>query len=123
FFGLSRLYHSYMNDTQPLDRCDPFRLAHALVHGGKMAEACPDAALAEVDLSSARWSALQQLAEAGGALSLSQLAGRLACVRSNVTQLVDRLDAEQLVRRVHDRKDRRARSGPRSPLWDGSATR
>jgi DNA-binding MarR family transcriptional regulator len=97
-----------MNDEQPLDRCDPSRLAHALVLGGKTTEAHLDAALAEVGLTSARWRALRQLAEANSPLALSQLAERLACVRSNVTQLVDRLESEQLVRRVYDPADRRS---------------
>jgi DNA-binding MarR family transcriptional regulator len=36
------------------------------------------------------------------------LASRIQCVRSNVTQLVDRLEAEGLVGRVHDASDRRS---------------
>lgn len=32
----------------------------------------------------------------------------MTCVRSNVTQLMDRLEAEGLVRRVRDPRDRRA---------------
>ena len=37
-----------------------------------------------------------------------QLAERLACVKSNVTQLVDRLEADGLVKRIDDPADRRA---------------
>jgi DNA-binding MarR family transcriptional regulator len=36
------------------------------------------------------------------------LADRLACVRSNITQLVDRLEAEKLVVRSDDPHDRRS---------------
>jgi DNA-binding MarR family transcriptional regulator len=36
------------------------------------------------------------------------LADRCACVRSNITQLVDRLEAEGLVRREADPRDRRS---------------
>jgi DNA-binding MarR family transcriptional regulator len=66
-----------------------------------------EAALAEVDLSVAKYSALKQLAAEGEPLSLSDMAARLVCVRSNVSQLVDRLEADGLVRRVEDPKDRR----------------
>ncbi|HEX2722674.1 MAG TPA: MarR family transcriptional regulator, partial [Gemmatimonadaceae bacterium] len=41
-------------------------------------------------------------------LTLSELAARLSCVRSNITQLVDRLEADGLVRRVGDPADRRS---------------
>jgi DNA-binding MarR family transcriptional regulator len=40
---------------------------------------------------------------------LGQLADRLACVKSNVTQLVDRLEAEGLVTRSSDPEDKRSR--------------
>jgi DNA-binding MarR family transcriptional regulator len=39
---------------------------------------------------------------------LGELAQRLACVRSNVTQLVDRLEADGLVKREADSADRRS---------------
>jgi DNA-binding MarR family transcriptional regulator len=41
-------------------------------------------------------------------LPLGTLAERCACVRSNITQLVDRLEAEGLVARVDDPRDRRS---------------
>lgn len=66
-----------------------------------------EAALVAVDLSVAKYSALKQLAAADEPLSLSDMAARLVCVRSNVSQLVDRLEADGLVRRVEDPKDRR----------------
>src|SRR5205085_7598729 len=49
-----------------------------------------------------------KLAVAGGPLSLSSLADRCSCVRSNITQLVDRLEADKLVVRSDDPKDRRS---------------
>lgn len=64
--------------------------------------------LAELGLSMAKQSALTALADAGEPLSLSELAERLNCVRSNITQLVDRLEADGLVRRVDDAADRRS---------------
>ena len=66
-----------------------------------------DATLAAAGLSSAKFSALSALAEADGPLSLGELASRLSCVKSNMTQLVDRLEAEGLVQRVADATDRR----------------
>lgn len=78
-----------------------------LMHSGKLAEARLDASLAAAGLSLAKWLALQRLAEGGEPLSLGQLAERLACVKSNVTQLVDRLEADGLARRVPDPNDRR----------------
>jgi DNA-binding MarR family transcriptional regulator len=66
-----------------------------------------EAALAGADLSVAKYSALKQLAAADEPLSLSDMAARLVCVRSNVSQLVDRLEADGLVRRVEDPRDRR----------------
>jgi DNA-binding MarR family transcriptional regulator len=63
--------------------------------------------LGEVGLSGAKLGVLSQLVGAGEALPLGVLAERLSCVRSNITQLVDRLEADGLVRRVDDRTDRR----------------
>ena len=65
-------------------------------------------ALQRHSLSIAKLNVLSRLAEAGEPLSLSELASRLNCVRSNVTQLVDRLEAEGLVRREADPSDRRS---------------
>jgi len=65
--------------------------------------------LATVGLSIPRLAALQRLVDAGGSLPLGQLADRLACVKSNVTQLVDRLEAEGLVTRSPDPEDKRSR--------------
>ena len=65
--------------------------------------------LGEIGLSLAKLAALRRLAEAGGSLPLGQLADRLSCVKSNVTQLVDRLEADGLVSRTSDTADRRSR--------------
>jgi len=65
--------------------------------------------LSSVGLSVPRLAALQRLVEAGGSLPLGQLADRLACVKSNVTQLIDRLEAEGLVTRSPDPEDKRSR--------------
>ena len=65
-------------------------------------------ALESVGLSIPKYFALQRLVDAGQPVSLSSLAERQRCVRSNITQLVDRLEADGLVRRVDDPADRRA---------------
>jgi MarR family 2-MHQ and catechol resistance regulon transcriptional repressor len=63
--------------------------------------------LEAVELSVPKYSALKQLALAAEPLSLGEMATRLVCVRSNISQLVGRLEADGLVRRVEDPRDRR----------------
>jgi DNA-binding MarR family transcriptional regulator len=72
-------------------------------------ESYVDRKLSDVELSLPKLAALDRLMKAGGSLPLGQLAERLACVKSNVTQLVDRLDADGLVTRESDPNDRRSR--------------
>jgi len=64
-------------------------------------------ALDEIGLSPGKVGVLKTLAKAGEPVPLSELADCNKCVRSNVTQLVDRLEADGLVRRVNDPDDRR----------------
>lgn len=64
--------------------------------------------LAGIGLSLAKYGVLSKLVEAGEPLPLGALADRCACVRSNMTQLIDRLEAEKLVERVDDPTDRRS---------------
>src|SRR5258708_2059449 len=73
-------------------------------------------ALAQVELSGAKLAALTQLVEADEPVPLGELAARCACVRSNITQLVDRLEADKLVRRVDDAADRRSLRAAITPL-------
>ena len=81
----------------------------AVLHASGVLEGRVEAQLAQVGLSIAKLAALHHLSQAGESLPLGQLAERLACVKSNVTQLVDRLEADGLVSRVGDPSDRRAR--------------
>jgi DNA-binding MarR family transcriptional regulator len=83
--------------------------ASALVRAAQAVEDRWQEALARVGLSMAKQGALTVLVDAGEPMSLSDLAARLTCVRSNITQLVDRLDAEGLVRRVENPTDRRSK--------------
>lgn len=80
----------------------------AVLHAARVIEERLEAALGKVSLSMAKQGALTQLALAGEPLTLSQLATRLSCVRSNMTQLVDRLEADGLVKRLDDPSDRRS---------------
>jgi DNA-binding MarR family transcriptional regulator len=64
--------------------------------------------LGQVGLSMSKFGVLTQLIDAGSPLALSELAARVSCVRSNMTQLVDRLESDGLVRRVDDPADRRS---------------
>jgi DNA-binding MarR family transcriptional regulator len=73
-------------------------------------------AIAEVGLSMAKYIALTHLVAAGEPLSLSQCAERMTCVRSNITQLMDRLEADGLVRRVENPTDRRTVRAELTPL-------
>lgn len=64
--------------------------------------------LESVGLSGPKYMTLEQLIRAGEPMTLSALADCRKCVRSNITQLIDRLETEGLVERVDDPDDRRA---------------
>src|SRR3954468_10775123 len=78
-----------------------------LLDAARAVEARAEGALGEVGLSLAKLGALRHLVLATEPLTLSQLAERHCCGKSNVTQLVDRLEAEGLVARESDPGDRR----------------
>jgi len=80
-----------------------------LLHAAGSAQAYVESKLGAIDLSLAKLAALSVLVDAGDSLPLGQLAQRLSCVKSNVTQLVDRLEADGLVARKPDPHDRRTR--------------
>jgi DNA-binding MarR family transcriptional regulator len=73
-------------------------------------------ALADVGLSIAKYQALDVLVNAGRPTRLSALAGSLDCVRSNVTQLADRLESDGLIQRAASPEDRRAVHAVVTPL-------
>jgi len=83
-------------------------IAFTLVHASHRIEARLEEALAGVKLSGAKHAALSVLVTQDQPISLSELAEKLTCVRSNITQLVDRLEADGLVKRIDDPADRRA---------------
>ena len=88
----------------------------SLLQTAHAVEAQLEKALAAEDLSGAKLAALTHLVRAREPVALGDLAEQCACVRSNITQLVDRLEAEKLVRRVGDPADRRSRRAAITPL-------
>jgi len=86
-----------------------------LLHAAHATEHQLELQLEHLGLSLAKLAALKALAEAGESLPLTRLAERLSCVKSNITQLVDRLETDGLVQRQADPNDRRARLAVLTP--------
>ena len=78
-----------------------------LLDAARAVEARVEGALADEGLSLAKLGALRHLALAEAPLTLTQLAERHCCGRSNVTALIDRLEADGYVERTVDPNDRR----------------
>ena len=79
-----------------------------ILHASQRVESAFESELAPIGLSLSKLNVLAILLDAGEPIPLSRLATRLACVKSNVTQLVDRLETEGLVARIDDPNDRRS---------------
>jgi DNA-binding MarR family transcriptional regulator len=79
-----------------------------LLDAARAVEARAEDVLGEHGLSLAQLGALRHLVLAAEPLTLSQLAERHCCGKSNVTQLVDRLEADGYVARAADPEDRRS---------------
>jgi DNA-binding MarR family transcriptional regulator len=86
----------------------PCPVSAAVIEAARTLEARLEQALGPLQLSLAKFGVLRCLAHAERPLPLSAIAQRQKCVRSNMTQLTDRLEADGLVRRVDDPQDRRA---------------
>ena len=97
-------------------RDPPQDVMWSLLQAAGAVESRIEQALAGVGLSGAKLAALTQLVEAGEPVTLGDLAEQCACVRSNITQLVDRLESEKLVKRVADANDRRSLRAQITPL-------
>jgi MarR family transcriptional regulator for hemolysin len=80
-----------------------------LLDAGRAQFARLEEALKAVGLSAAKYKVLSQIAKANEPVPLRLLAEGQQCVASNVTTLVDRLEADGLVRRVDDPADRRSK--------------
>src|SRR6266487_1650557 len=84
-------------------------LVRSLLEAAGVVEARLEAAVGPLSL--AKLGVLRPLVEAKQPLPLSELAERQHCVRSNITQLVDRLEKEGLVRRRPDKRSEERRVG------------
>lgn len=105
------MYNAYMHDVQ----LDTRGQLAALLHTAGTVQAHAEVKLGAVGLSLAKLGALTALSQAGESMPLTQLAERLSCVKSNITQLVDRLEADGLVARSADQNDRRTRLAVLTP--------
>lgn len=103
----SMMYYLSMNNYSP-PKCDALHLIETLVRTGKILETRLDEALEPTGLTASQWGVLRALAEADAPLPLGEIAAKLACVKSNATQLADRLEAQHLVERVANPLDRRS---------------
>ena len=83
-------------------------LTFSLLGAAQAVEARIESSLSPLGLSLAKLNVLGLLVGSGKPLTLGELAQKLSCVRSNVTQLVDRLESDGLVRREADPADRRS---------------
>jgi DNA-binding MarR family transcriptional regulator len=88
----------------------------SLIHAARAIEQRMESALDVVQLSTPKFAVLTILVEAGIPLTLSELAAKSSCVRSNMTQLIDRLETDGLVRRIDDPHDRRSVRAELTPL-------
>ena len=91
-------------------------LTPALFRAADACEAKLESVLATVGLSLPKFHVLDHLVQAGAALPLGELAARNACVKSNMTALIDRLEADGLVVRSQDPSDRRSVRAQLTPL-------
>jgi DNA-binding MarR family transcriptional regulator len=83
------------------------RLLGLLYRTERTTEGRFDALLQPIGLTCMQYHVLKVLTQAGEPMQLGQIAEKLRSVRSNATQMVDRLAAEGLVERVYDPTDRR----------------
>jgi DNA-binding MarR family transcriptional regulator len=103
-------------------RAAPDSLLFSLLGAAHALEARIEETLGSIGLSMAKQGVLSLLADNGEPMSLSDLAARQQCVRSNITQLVDRLEADGLVRRIADPADRRSVRAQLTPQGEDRQT-
>ena len=97
-----------MNDSDLLSNSNEVLLLKLVSQAGHNVDNQLDNALAVHGLSIAKLGVLGVLATNAAPLALGQIAERLSCVKSNVTQLVDNMELAGLVRRIPDPDDRRS---------------
>src|SRR5512145_173887 len=101
---------------------DPVTIASFLAAADRLKDKV-STALKAVGLSWPKYEALMQLRQANGSLPLRKLAECQGCAASNITQIVDRLEADGLVRRVDDPEDRRSVRAELTPEGEISVAR
>ncbi len=101
-------YSSYVNEICGLEDVGKDPLVRTLLGAAHRLEGKVEGALAASGLSLTKLGILHHLVQAGESVQLSRLADRISCVKSNITQLVDRLESDGLVKRVSDPEDRRS---------------
>lgn len=109
------IFHTMKQKVTPRPR-DDGSLLRAFVGAAQRQLARMDEELRAVPLSPSLHETLVQLDRAGRPLSLRELAEGQHCVPSNITQKMDRLEREGLVRRVDDPSDRRVVLAEITPL-------
>jgi DNA-binding MarR family transcriptional regulator len=98
------VYSSLVNElTCPASR----GVTTQIIRTAERVERALEKALGEIGLSPGKLILLGGLVQAGGQLSLGELAAHRSCVKSNITKLVDRLEEDGLVMRRDDPADRR----------------
>lgn len=80
----------------------------AIFESGRRVVARAERLLDEIGLSLAKFRALRLLVQTAEPVSLGQLAQRAKCAKSNVTQLISRMEKENLLQRLQHPADRRA---------------
>ena len=117
---------SFMNNRarkRPRRAPAPDALVFSLLGAAGAVEARLEAAVSPLGLSLAKLGLLRVLAEAKQPLPLSELAQHQRCVRSNITQIVDRLEKDGLVRRRADADDRRSVRAALTPAGERAYAR
>ena len=104
----------YKEEAGPCDRRQG--LTPALFRAADACETKLESVLATLGLSLPKFYVLDHLVQAGAPLPLGELAARNACVKSNMTALIDRLEADGLVVRSQDPSDRRSVRAQLTPL-------
>jgi len=97
-----------VNEICGLENLGADPLVRTLLGAAERLELRVESALADAGLSLSKLGVLHHLACTGEPLQLGRLAHRISCVKSNITQLVDRLETDGLVRRVSHPADRRS---------------
>lgn len=101
-------YSSCVNEIRGLEDVGADPLVRTLLGAAQRLEVRVESALSASGLSLTKLGILHHLVQAGEPLPLGRLAARISCVKSNITQLVDRLEMEGMVNRVSDPEDRRS---------------